>query len=195
MSTSIDIKEKLKNYYRRFHSIPSIREFCTLLGRKESYRTQAKRILDNLVESEFLVQNEKGKYLPGENFFAYPLFHGLKAGSFTKTSEVMDYINLEEYIVRKPNHTIIVTVSGDSMIEAGINDGDLVVVETVNNNFKEGDIIVAELEGEYTVKFYHKDSQGNPYLRPGNPNYDDIKFNDLNEVKFVGKVIRSIKNF
>ncbi len=95
-------------------------------------------------------------------------------------------INLHSYLVDRDEETFVVNASGDSMIDAGIYDGDLLVIRSTNKA-RDGDIVVADINGEFTVKrLYHK--KGLPVLYPENENYKPItvKFND--ELKILGIV-------
>lgn len=91
-------------------------------------------------------------------------------------SQADDYIekslDFNEYLVKHPAATFCVRVSGDSMINAGIFPGDVLVVDralTPGNN----SIIVAVLDGDFTVKRMHK-IRGEVYLVSENPSYDPI---------------------
>ena len=83
-------------------------------------------------------------------------------------------------------------VSGDSMINAGINDGDAVLVQT-KKEFVTREIVYAEINGEGTIKrFISEDKPPYVYLKPENPNHDNIIFTE--EVELKGKVISIFKN-
>lgn len=83
-------------------------------------------------------------------------------------------------------------ISGDSMINAGIDDGDAVLVQTMKE-FISGDIVFAEIGDEGTVKrFISEDKPPYVYLKPENPRYDKILFTD--EVLLKGKVISVLKS-
>jgi DNA polymerase V len=193
MSTDLVVSQ-LKRFYFRNHYLPSIRELCKFMGKDDNYRTQVKRLLDGLVATRYLQQTETGKYVPGNKFFNYPVYHSVQAGHFTPASELMDYINLEEYLIRKPNDTLIIQVNGDSMTEAGIDSGDLVIVEQ-RTNCKDGEIVVIEKNSEYTVKYYRQAKSGEVYLEPANSKYSAIKFADEENAKLIGVVTKCIKNF
>ena len=75
---------------------------------------------------------------------------------------------------------MIVKVSGDSMINAGINDGDLVLVKR-SNNFKLGDIVLARSSDGITIKRIIIE-KGKYYLKPENKNYKKIKFSEDTEI-------------
>ena len=82
-------------------------------------------------------------------------------------------------------------ISGDSMINAGIDDGDAVLVQTMKE-FVSGDIVFAEIGDEGTVKrFMSDDKPPYVYLKPENPNYKNILFTD--DVRLKGKIISVLK--
>lgn len=90
------------------------------------------------------------------------------------------------------SEVFFIKVSGDSMINAGIDDGDKVLVQT-QKEFSSGDIVLADLNGESTIKrFISDDSPPYIYLRPENPRYDIIPF--THEMRLLGKIISVIKN-
>lgn len=90
------------------------------------------------------------------------------------------------------SEVFILKISGDSMINAGIDDGDKVLIQA-QKEFSSGDLVLADLSGESTVKrFISDDNPPYIYLKPENPNYDIIPF--THEMKLIGKVISIIKN-
>lgn len=94
-------------------------------------------------------------YRPAEwrEIIAVPLFSDLVPCGFS--SPAADYveqrIDLNELLVSHPSSTYFVKAAGDSMIEAGISDGDLLVVDSARTA-DHGDIVIAAVEGEFTVK-------------------------------------------
>lgn len=102
-----------------------------------------------------------------------PFFESVKAGfPAAATDEMKEDIRLEEYLIQDPLNTIFVRVSGDSMIEAGIQDGDALIVHK-GARYQVGDIVVAVVDGEYTVKYLAKEGK-DYFLKAGNPAYPDI---------------------
>lgn len=97
-------------------------------------------------------------------------------------------MNLESYIVEKPNSSVFVSVKGDSMQEAGIYPGDVVLVEK-GAVVREGDIVIAEIDESYTLKYYKKDSTGNIFLRPGNSKMQDMYPQEQLEIFWVVKTL------
>lgn len=83
-------------------------------------------------------------------------------------------------------------ISGDSMINAGIDDGDVVLAQT-KKEFISGEVVLAEKDGETTVKrFISEDKPPYVYLKPENPKYQNILFTDDTQLK--AKVISVLKN-
>ncbi|MDQ6985068.1 MAG: translesion error-prone DNA polymerase V autoproteolytic subunit [Candidatus Dojkabacteria bacterium] len=110
-------------------------------------------------------------------------------------SPATDYIDktldINEYLVKHPAATFFVRVSGDSMIKAGIHNGDILVIdkslEPVNS-----DIVLAVLDSEYTVKRFFKSGE-EMYLKPENDNYEIINVKEFNEFSVWGVVTGVIK--
>ncbi|NWA59670.1 translesion error-prone DNA polymerase V autoproteolytic subunit [Pantoea sp. B9002] len=122
----------------------------------------------------------------------FPLFNDRVPCGFP--SPAQDYIeqrlDLNDLLVSHPSSTYFIKVSGDSMIEGGINDGDMLVVDS-SIKAEHGDIIVAALSGEFTVKqlmikpFLH--------LRPMNAAHAIIPITDPDQFEIFGIVKHSIK--
>lgn len=101
-----------------------------------------------------------------------------------------DRLDLNRLAVRHPSATYFVKVSGDSMIGVGIGDGDLLVVDR-SLNAVHGDIVVASVAGEFTVK----ELQTRPILRlvPHNVRYQPITFQSEEELQIFGVVTHTLK--
>ena len=104
-------------------------------------------------------------------------------------------LDLNELLVKRPAATFFVRVEGDSMIGAGIHDKDLLVVDR-SLSPANGDIIIAAVDGEFTVKTYRtglkvgKDGRKHRFvaLEPANPNYPTITITPGHELVMFGKV-------
>lgn len=103
-------------------------------------------------------------------------------------------ISLDKILIKNPNSTFVLKISGDSMIDAGIKNGDLILVDC--SLFpRNKDIVVAVLDNEFTVKIYQKDNTG-IYLAPANDSYpiiDISKFSDSCIWGVVTSVIRQTR--
>ncbi|MDI2111759.1 LexA family protein [Commensalibacter nepenthis] len=107
-----------------------------------------------------------------------------------------DYIerplDLTEHLIQHPSSTYYIRVSGDSMIDYGIFDRDLLIVDR-SLNPGQGDIVIAALDGELTCKCLTF-KNGIPYLKSGNPDYPSIEIKDK-ETYIWGVVIHNIHTF
>ena len=97
---------------------------------------------------------------PGARFFERRLADSaVQAGLPNPAiSDGYDLITIDDYLVRVPSKTSLVRVKGDSMIDAGIHEGDLLVVEQ-QPNANVGDIVVAIVDNEFTVKYLDREKR------------------------------------
>jgi repressor LexA len=103
-----------------------------------------------------------------------------------------EWQSLSPEVAKLKGEISLLRVSGDSMLNAGINDGDLVLVQSAEE-FYSGEIVLARIGSESTIKrFISQDKPPYVHLKPENPKYDVILFTD--EVELVGKVISVLKN-
>ena len=102
-------------------------------------------------------------------------------------------LDLNELLVKRPAATYFVRVQGDSMIGAGISDGDLLVVDR-SLRPADGDIIIASVDGDFTVKTYRRDKDG-VRLEPANPAFPVIRLSPGQELDYFGKVTACIHRF
>ena len=86
--------------------------------------------------------------------------------------ELVDTMSIDEYLIRRPEATFMLTVSGESMIDAGIHPGDLVLIEK-GRPPKNGDIVIAQVDGEWTMKYFIKTRDG-VRLDPANRKFKPI---------------------
>ena len=94
-----------------------------------------------------------------------------------------------ERISQSKESFFAIQVNGDSMINAGINDGDILLVKKTSE-FKSNDIVVARCDDGTTVKRFIAESDGRAYLKPENPAYNNIPIYE--EMVFDGKVILNL---
>lgn len=102
-----------------------------------------------------------------------------------------DWQSLSDDVSKLADQVYILKISGDSMINAGIDDGDMVLVKS-EKEYVSGDIVLARIRDEVTVKkFISDDNPPYIYLKPENPKYEIIPATD--EMKLEGKVISILK--
>ncbi len=112
--------------------------------------------------------------MPENHFFTRSFVGVVPAGFASPEAEfIADSITIDEYLVEHPASTVLVKVSGESMINTGINDGDMLVVERKPTPAV-GSIVVAMIDGEFTVKYLRKDKHG-MYLEPANDAFPIIR--------------------
>ena len=102
-------------------------------------------------------------------------------------------LDLNEFLVKRPAATYFVNVEGDSMSGAGIRHGDLLVVDR-SLRPADGDVVIAAVDGSYTVKTFHRDAAG-VHLVPANPDYPVITLQPGQELDYFGKVTACIHRF
>ncbi len=121
---------------------------------------------------------------------------GLRAG-FPSPAEnyICESIDLNKELVKHKETTFYARVAGDSLRDAGIGDGDIVVIDK-SLEVREGDIVVAFLDGEFTLKEYRLDRENNcAWLVPHNKSYPAIRVTEESDFRIWGVVTSSIKRF
>ena len=113
-------------------------------------------------------------------------------------SPAQDYIdrslNFNEDIIKHPSATFYAKAMGDSMIEAGIEEGDILVIDRALDP-RDGDIVIAHVNGEFTVKYLDISKRANGIVRliPGNPRYEAIVMHEGDQLLIWGVVCNIIK--
>jgi len=133
------------------------------------------KLLERMVDDGLIAKDSRGRISPKQLHTGVPLLGLVEAGfPSAAEEELLDVMDFDEYLVPNKESTYILKVKGDSMIDAGIHPGDMVVVER-RAQYKPGQIVVAMVDGEYTMKYLRRDRKtGQHYLEPGNPKYKPI---------------------
>ncbi len=162
---------KIISFYKRNKRMPSYSEIATLYSFKS--KNAAYNLVNKFIQKDVLEKDTKGHLLPGSSFLGVQLLGTVQAGFPSFSTEVKgDHLSLDEWLVNDHDATYLLQVSGDSMIDAGIMEGDYVIVEKTND-VSTGDIVIAEINNEWTMK-YLREKDGKPYLEAANVNYPDI---------------------
>lgn len=120
--------------------------------------------------------------------------HRISAGFPSPAADYAeDGLDLNDYLVRNKPASFMFTVKGDSMINAGIVEGDKVIVDR-SVNPKSKDIVVAVVNGEYTIKRLYK-TTSKIELRPENPAYQPIVFKEGSELEIWGVVVGVVRRY
>ena len=189
-----EILEYIKKYSAQKKYPPSIREIATNFNL--SSPATAHVHVKKLIEKGYLKRGKTSNHLlelqvPNEyeykndDVVTVPLLGKVTAGNPIEAIEVPnEVISLPSYLLPKRKEVFTIKVSGDSMINAGIYDNDIVIVERCKTA-KNGDIIVALIDDSATVKTYYKEN-GHFRLQPENDRMDPIIVSDLT---ILGKVV------
>ncbi len=181
-------RDKIISFYRKNKRMPGYKEIMDLVGFKS--KNAVYKLINKLVADEVLDKDSNGKLTPMKIFGEVPILGLVEAGIPTVVDpNTLDTISLDDYLIRDKSSTYLLEVKGDSMIDEGIHEGDLVIVER-RGNPKDGDIVIAEVDGGWTMKYFKK--KGNiVYLKPANKNYAPIYPEyDLRVAAIVRGVIR-----
>ncbi|WP_350024766.1 translesion error-prone DNA polymerase V autoproteolytic subunit [Providencia rettgeri] len=128
----------------------------------------------------------KLELIDSESIINIPLFlDRVPAGFPSPAADYMEErINLNSTLIKHPDSTYMLRVEGNSMIDANINDGDVVIVDSALSA-KDGDIVIASVDGEFTVKRLNSNP---PMLMPMNPEYSPILIGDMQDLQIFGVV-------
>lgn len=181
-------QEKIAKFYKKYRRMPSFREIMEVTGLKST--NAVSKIVDKLISTGVIEKDSDGKLIPKKLFGEIKILGTITAGFPSPAEEeLVDTITIDEYLISNKEATYMLKVSGDSMIEAGINAGDMVLVER-NKIPKEGDIVIAEVDSHWTMK-YLKKMGDRMILVPGNKKYKPIiPSEELNIAAVVISVIR-----
>ncbi len=181
-------QSKLFSFYKKHRRMPSYSELSLLLGYKSKGATQY--AVQKLIDSGVVSKDKKGKLIPRDLLNTVSLLGTVEAGFPSPAEEeLVDTMSLDEYLIKNKEATFMLKVKGDSMIDAGIMEGDMVLVER-GKTPKPGQIVIAQVDGEYTMKYYRK--EGNKvFLQAANKKFKDIyPENELTIEAVVQAVIR-----
>lgn len=160
----------VKKFYFRHKRLPTFREMKNLFGFASP--NAVAWVVSKWIK-EGILQLHDHKLAPADNFFSLPLLGVIKAGSPTAEDEYLtESVSLDEYLIANPGFNYLLRVSGDSMIDEGINSGDLVILDK-RREPKSGDIVAANIDNEWTLKYFINEN-GRVYLKAANPKYDPI---------------------
>jgi|ERR1035437_84298 repressor LexA len=165
-------KKKILAFYKRNKRMPGYQEIMAMLGFKS--KNSVHKLISWLVEQGVISKDSQGRIIPNRLIGDIPLLGLVEAGipSVAEADE-LNTMSIEDFLVDDKDKSYLLEVKGDSMIDAHIEEGDYVLVERKNDP-RIGDIVIAEVDGGWTMKYYRKDKRGKEYLEPANKNYDNI---------------------
>ena len=182
--------EWIKKYIKDFNHSPSIRQMMQAMGLRTPAPIQSR--LKHLQQKGFISWQEgKARTLQivDEVLGGVPIMGSVAAGGLIETySDVNENLDFSEILKKK--NIFALTVNGDSMIDACIADGDMVLMEKITDSYslRNGTIVSAMVPGLGTTLKYFFKRNGKIFLEAANPSYEPIEL-DFNAVVFQGKLL------
>ena len=180
----------IKEYMRDYQHSPSIRQMMQAMGLKSPAPIQSR--LKHLQEKG-LISWQEGKartlQILDDLVEGVPIMGSVAAGGLIETfTDINENLDISDVLKKKDVFALI--VNGDSMIDACIADGDMVLMEPLKDKYslKNGTIVSALVPGLGTTLKYFFKRGGKIFLEAANPNYEPIQLN-LEEVVFQGKLL------
>lgn len=159
--------QKLRDLHARLGCIPSYSQISAHLGFKA--KNAAFKLVNRLIASGYLIKGPGGRLIPDVAFFALELSNDIVRAGFGSDGSSTGLLHsqaIDQLLISRPSKTVLVSLRGDSMVDAGILNGDIAVVETDLQSVS-GDIVVAGIDGSITVKELQI-KKGRPWLVPHN---------------------------
>ena len=156
--------------------MPTYSEIMKLLGFKS--KNAVYKLVNKLVEQGVIEKDSGGRLTPTSLLGELPLLGLVEAGIPTLAEEQsLDTMSIDDYLINDKESSYLLEVKGESMIDAGICEGDLVIAVR-STVAKDGDIVIAEVDGGWTMKYLRKKGDkmwlepANKAFKPIYPEYD-----------------------
>lgn len=168
-------KKSLISFYKKHRRMPGYAEIMDLTGFRS--KNAVFKLIEKLVEDGVVKKDARGRLAPLqlESGFetALPLVGHIRAGFASPSEEELaDTITIGDYLIRDKDASYLLEVVGDSMIDAGIQEGDMVIFERTHD-YRPGDIVIALTEDGYTIK-YLRNKGAKYFLEAANSAYAPI---------------------
>ncbi|MBT6068332.1 transcriptional repressor LexA [Candidatus Peregrinibacteria bacterium] len=192
----------IEEYQMNYGKSPTLKEMREHL--RVSSDNSVLKHLAGLVKKGFIMKDDTPRGIKmlssvrerletGVETASLPLLGMIPAGGAALSEEhVIDHINIDRQFVPSPEKSFMLRVTGESMVDVGILEGDLVIA-SMQKQAKVGDIVVALVDGENTIKKLVKGNDGQLYLQAENPDYNDIYA--LRDLQVQGVVVGLIRKF
>ena len=159
---------------------------------KLSSKSSVHKVVGKLVAAGVVGKDLKGRLIPGSIKSPVRMLGTVEAGFPSPAEEELaDTISFDDLLIKNREATFLLKVSGDSMSGAGILPGDMVIVDK-GQTPKSGDIVIAEVDGAWTMKYLRQRGE-NVTLLPANPKYQPIT--PQNELKIAGVVTAVVRQY
>ena len=180
----------IKDYMKNFQHSPSIRQMMQAMGLKSPAPIQSR--LKHLQEKGYISWQEgkaRTMQIVDEIIEGVPILGSVAAGGLIETySDVQENLDISDVLKKKDIFAL--TVNGDSMIDACIADGDMVLLEPIKDSYslRNGTIVSAMVSGLGTTLKYFFKKNGKIYLEAANSSYEPIIL-DYGNVSIQGKLV------
>ncbi len=190
-NAQFELYEWIEDYINKFQHSPSIRQMMQAMGLKSPAPIQSR--LKHL-QDKGLISWQEGKartlkLLNGVINNGIPIMGSIAAGGLVETySDLNEQLDISD--VLKKSNIFALTVNGDSMVDAFIADGDMVLIEPIKDvtSLRNGTIVSALVPGAGTTLKYFSRKGREVTLEAANPNYEPIKI-DCDQVIIQGKLL------
>ena len=185
-----ELYEWIKEYMKDFQHSPSIRQMMKAMGLRSPAPIQSR--LKHLQEKGYISWQEgkaRTMQIADQIIEGIPVMGSVAAGGLIETyTDIQENLDISDVLKKKD--VFALTVNGDSMIDACIADGDMVLMEPIEDMYtvQNGTIVSAMVPGLGTTLKYLIKRGGKVYLEAANPSYEPIELN-LDEVVFQGKLL------
>ncbi len=193
ITDKVELQSRIREielFYRKNGRMPSYAEIGNLLG--FSSKNAVSRLVEKLEKLNVVIRDKTGKLVPKSMAMPVKVLGTVEAGFPSPAEEeLVDNLSLDDLLIQNREATFLLKVNGDSMTGAGIMQGDMVIVDK-GLTPKSGDIVIAQVDGEWTMKYLRKRGD-NVTLIAANPKYQPIK--PINELKIAGVVTAVVRKY
>ncbi len=190
MDTLDQRKQRFLKFYTDHKRLPSYSEMLALFQVKS--KNAVAKVIQKFIDLGLVEKDSSGRLIPLKLFSPLKVLGDVQAGFPSPAEEeLVDTLSLDDYLIKNREASFLLRVSGESMIEAGIQPGDLVILER-GRDPRNGDVVVAEVDHQWTIKYYVK--RGSQiFLKPANKLYPVIAPRE--ELKIAGVVTAVIRKY
>lgn len=180
----------LQKFFAKYKRLPSYSEMLVLFALKS--KNAVFKQIKSFIEQGMLLKDKTGHLIVSKGFNGIRLLGTVEAGFPSPAEEELaDSLTIDDYLITNKQATFLLKVSGTSMINAGINPGDMVLVEK-GKQPKNNDIVVAQVDEEWTLKRFYKKGD-NIVLMPANPRFKPI--HPKNNLVLGGVVVGVVRKY
>jgi repressor LexA len=180
----------ISSFYRDRGRMPTFSEVGEIVGFRS--KNASSKFINRLEKLDVLERDQKGRLIPKSLADPVKVLGTVEAGFPSPAEEELaDTISFDDLLITNPQATFLLKVSGDSMSGAGILPGDMVIVDK-GQPPKSGDIVIAEVDGQWTMKYLRKRGE-TVTLVPANPAYQPIR--PKKELKIAGVVTAVVRKY